>query len=178
MTMPNAGHAGSSAAAPPSSSFTIANRPVAVPIHAVLGLALIVIALATAVRAGVIRHGGIIALAVVGLAALTSAATDGTRVRRHRPERGVHGHGAGVGGGHSVLPVHHVHRPPPGPTVDAAQPQWNRGGPTALPVEYRLHQGEIVPIRSRPPSPKRARVSDASGEVSGSRPSRSLAPYH
>ncbi len=51
----------------------------AVSVHAVLGLALIVIALATAVRAGVIRHGGIIALAVAGLVALTSAAINGTR---------------------------------------------------------------------------------------------------
>ena len=51
----------------------------AVSVHAVLGLALIVIALSTAVRAGVIRHGGIIALAVAGLVALTSAAIDGTR---------------------------------------------------------------------------------------------------
>ena len=57
----------------------IANGPVAVSVHVVLGLALIVIALATAVRAALIRHGGIIALAVVGLAALTSAAINGTR---------------------------------------------------------------------------------------------------
>jgi hypothetical protein len=57
----------------------ITNGPVAVSIHAVLGLALIVIALATAVRAAVIRHGGIITLAVAGLAALASAAINGTR---------------------------------------------------------------------------------------------------
>jgi len=57
----------------------ISNGPVAISIHAVLGLALIVIALATAIRAAIIRHGGIIALAVLGLAALTSAAINGTR---------------------------------------------------------------------------------------------------
>jgi hypothetical protein len=57
----------------------IANGPVAVSIHAVLGLALIVVALATAVRAALIRHGGVIALAVAGLAALTSAAINGIR---------------------------------------------------------------------------------------------------
>jgi hypothetical protein len=57
----------------------IANGPVALSIHAVLGLALIVIALATAVRAAVVRHGSIIALAVAGLVALTSSAINGTR---------------------------------------------------------------------------------------------------
>ncbi len=57
----------------------IANGPVAVSIHAVLGLALIVVALSTAVRAALIRHGGVIALAVAGLAALTSAAINGIR---------------------------------------------------------------------------------------------------
>lgn len=88
----------------------IANGPVAVSIHAVLGLALIVVALATAVRAALIRHGGVIALAVVGLAALTSAAINGIRFV------GTGQSGASMamalGGGPVVLPVHHVHRRP------------------------------------------------------------------
>ena len=57
----------------------IANGPVAVSIHAVLGLTLIAIALLLIVRAAVSRHGGVIALAVLGMAALTSAAINGTR---------------------------------------------------------------------------------------------------
>ena len=57
----------------------IANGPAAVSIHAVLGLSLIVIALALIIRAVTTRHGGIIALAVLGMAALTSAAINGTR---------------------------------------------------------------------------------------------------
>ena len=44
-----------------------------------LGLSLIVIALALIIRAVTTRHGGIIALAVAGLAAMTSAAFNGTR---------------------------------------------------------------------------------------------------
>ncbi len=43
------------------------------------GLTLIVIALALIIRAATTRHGGIIALAVLGMAALTSAAINGTR---------------------------------------------------------------------------------------------------
>jgi len=57
----------------------ISNGPAAVSMHAVLGLALVVTALAIAIRAVATRHGGIIALAVLGLAGLTSAAINGTR---------------------------------------------------------------------------------------------------
>jgi hypothetical protein len=57
----------------------LANGPAAVSIHIVLGLALIVTALVIAVQAIVARHGGIIALAVLGMAGLTSAAINGTR---------------------------------------------------------------------------------------------------
>ena len=60
----------------------ISNGPVAVSIHAVLGLALVVIALATAIRAATIRHGGIIALTVLGLLALGSAAFSGISFAR------------------------------------------------------------------------------------------------
>jgi hypothetical protein len=57
----------------------LANGPVAVSMHIVLGLALIITALVIAVQAVMARHGGIIALAVLGLAGLTSAAINGTR---------------------------------------------------------------------------------------------------
>ncbi len=57
----------------------LANGPAAVSIHIVLGLALILTALAIAVQAIIARHGGIIALAVLGMAGLTSAAINGTR---------------------------------------------------------------------------------------------------
>jgi hypothetical protein len=56
---------------------TIANGPVVVTTHIVLGLALILTALAIAVRAATVRHAGIIAMAVVALVALVSAASGG-----------------------------------------------------------------------------------------------------
>jgi hypothetical protein len=52
---------------------------VAVSIHAALGLALIVIALAVMVRTVIARRGGLIALAVTGLLAMGSAAYNGAR---------------------------------------------------------------------------------------------------
>jgi hypothetical protein len=57
----------------------IGNGPAAVSIHAVLGLALTVLALAVAIHAAIIRHSGIIALAVIGLIALGSAVFNGIR---------------------------------------------------------------------------------------------------
>ena len=57
----------------------LANGPAAVSIYIVLGLAMIVTALVIAVQAIVARQGGIIALAVLGTAGLTSAAINGTR---------------------------------------------------------------------------------------------------
>jgi hypothetical protein len=57
----------------------IGNGPATVSIHAVLGLALTVVALAVAIHAAIIRHGGITALAVIGLIALGSAVFNGTR---------------------------------------------------------------------------------------------------
>ena len=57
----------------------ISNGPAAVSIHAVLGLALIVTALGLAIRVAATRRGGLIALAILGMAGLTSAAINGTR---------------------------------------------------------------------------------------------------
>jgi hypothetical protein len=57
----------------------IGNGPAAVSIHAVLGLALTVVALAIAIHAATTRRGGIITLAVLGLIALGSAVFNGTR---------------------------------------------------------------------------------------------------
>ena len=57
----------------------LSNGPLAVAIHAGLGLALIVIAMALTISAAAARHGGIVALAVVGLLAMGSAAYNGAR---------------------------------------------------------------------------------------------------
>jgi hypothetical protein len=57
----------------------VSNGPVALAIHACLGLALIVTALAIAVGAAISRRAGFLALALVGLAALAGAAYNGTR---------------------------------------------------------------------------------------------------
>jgi hypothetical protein len=57
----------------------MSHGPLAVAIHAGLGLALIVMALAMIIRAVITRQGGIIALALAGLLALGSAAYNGAR---------------------------------------------------------------------------------------------------
>jgi hypothetical protein len=57
----------------------VSNGPVAVAVHATLGLALVVIALAIAVRAAAARRGGLFALGLVGLLTLGSAAFNGAR---------------------------------------------------------------------------------------------------
>lgn len=57
----------------------LANGPVAVSVHIALGLALIITALGLAIPIAATRRGGLIALAVLGLAGLTSAAINGTR---------------------------------------------------------------------------------------------------
>jgi hypothetical protein len=72
VTLPRQDHGGGLGAA-------LANGPAAVSIHIVLGLALIVTAPAIAVQAIMARRGGIIALAVLGVAGLTSAAINGSR---------------------------------------------------------------------------------------------------
>ena len=55
----------------------ISNGPLSVSIHATLGLALVIIGLAIAIRAAATRHRGLLALGVVGLLALGSAAFNG-----------------------------------------------------------------------------------------------------
>jgi len=57
----------------------VSNGPLALAVHAVLGLTLIAIALAIAIRAVAAHHGGIVALGVVGLLALGGAAFNGAR---------------------------------------------------------------------------------------------------
>jgi hypothetical protein len=60
----------------------IANGPAAVTIHALLGMALIVIAPAVIGLAAAVRRGGLLALSIVGLLALGSAAFNGLSFAR------------------------------------------------------------------------------------------------
>jgi hypothetical protein len=76
VTLPRQDHGAGPAAA---IAKAITDGPLAIAIHAGLGLAIILMALAIAIRAVTTRRGGIIALAATGLLSLSSAAYNGAR---------------------------------------------------------------------------------------------------
>lgn len=75
-TLPKPDHGASGAIA---FGRAVANGPVGLSIHASLGLALILIGLGLAIRAGRTRRWGLFALAIFGLVALVGVADSGAR---------------------------------------------------------------------------------------------------